>query len=56
MGLQILATDREGTVPIAQADLRGPVAILIGREATGLAEDVMRLADARIAIPIRRGC
>jgi TrmH family RNA methyltransferase len=55
LGLTILAADREGPIPITQVDLRGPVAILIGREASGLDERVMRWADARIAIPIRSG-
>jgi RNA methyltransferase, TrmH family len=54
-GFRILASDRDGPVPIAQADLRGPVAILIGREASGLDETVMRMADVRVAIPIRSG-
>jgi RNA methyltransferase, TrmH family len=55
VGFRIVASERDGPVPIAQADLRGPVAILIGREASGLEESVMRLADARVAIPIRSG-
>lgn len=55
LSVQILAADREGPIPITQADLRGPAAILIGREASGLDESVMRLADARVAIPIRSG-
>lgn len=53
-GLRVLAADRHSEVPVKEAHLRGPVAVLIGREATGLEPDVARQADAAIAIPIRR--
>lgn len=53
-GLQVLAADRHSAVPVKEADLRGPVAVLIGREATGLDPDLALQADASIAIPIRR--
>ena len=55
LGLRVLAADREGPVSISEVDLRGGLAILIGREASGLDESMMRLADARVAIPIRPG-
>lgn len=55
LGLKVLAADREGAVSITEVDLRGGLAILIGREASGLDESVMRLADTRVAIPIRPG-
>ena len=55
LGVRILAADRRGPISLGQSDLRGPMAILIGREASGLDESLMRLADMRVAIPIREG-
>ncbi len=52
-GVRILAADRRSPAPLAEADLRGPVAILIGREATGLAPEIAREASQLVAIPIR---
>jgi RNA methyltransferase, TrmH family len=54
LGLRILAADRHSSVPLQQADLRGPVAVLIGQEAAGLDADLSRRADERAAIPISR--
>lgn len=54
LGLRILAADRRSSVPVQQADLRGPVAVLIGQEATGLDADLRSHADERVAIFIQR--
>ena len=40
---------------LAEADLRGPVAILIGREAAGIAPEIAAEADMLVSIPIRHG-
>jgi RNA methyltransferase, TrmH family len=53
-GLRVLAADRHSAVSAQEADLRGPLAVLIGREATGLDPELARQADASVAIPIRR--
>jgi RNA methyltransferase, TrmH family len=54
LGLRIVATDRRSDRLLTEEDLRGPVAVLIGQEAAGLDEDLVRSADARVAIRIRR--
>jgi RNA methyltransferase, TrmH family len=51
----IVATDRYGPSELAQADLRGSLALLVGNEASGLAEEIAAQAALRLSIPIRPG-
>ena len=52
-GLRVLAaTPRDGR-PLYDADLTGPLAVLLGGEGAGLAPEAERLADERISIPMR---
>ena len=50
--IRIIAASRESPTPVAGADLRGPLAILIGNEAAGFAPEIAREADERVSIPI----
>jgi TrmH family RNA methyltransferase len=52
--VRIVAADRNSPASLAQADLRGPLAILVGREATGLREEIARYASQLLSIPIRK--
>jgi len=52
-GVRITAADRHAAQSLAGADLRGPVALLIGQEAAGLPVELAREADLRLSIPIR---
>jgi TrmH family RNA methyltransferase len=52
--LRIVAAERDSPAPLSQADLRGPLAILVGREATGLPEEIARHASQLLSIPIRK--
>jgi len=54
-GVAIAAADRRARQSLAEVDLRGPVAFLIGREAAGLPDELAREADLRLSIPIRAG-
>jgi TrmH family RNA methyltransferase len=54
-GVRSVATDRHSPSKIMDADLRGSVAILIGREAAGIAPEIAAEADMRVSIPIRPG-
>jgi TrmH family RNA methyltransferase len=54
-GVCIVAADRPSPSPLCQADLRGPVAIMVGREASGLPPEIAREATLRLSIPIRPG-
>ena len=54
-GVRIVAADRRSSCSLAQADLRSPVALLIGNEAAGLPEVMARAADSQLSIPIRPG-
>jgi TrmH family RNA methyltransferase len=53
--VRIVATDRRSPSTIMDADVRGPMAILIGREAVGIAPEIAAEADMRVSIPIRPG-
>ncbi len=52
-GIRVLATASDGERRYDQADLRGPVAILLGGEGSGLHPSVQRRAAARLRIPLR---
>jgi TrmH family RNA methyltransferase len=53
--VRIVAADRHSPSPLCQADLRGSLAILVGREASGLPPEIAREASLRLSIPIRPG-
>ena len=50
-GVRVLATSSHKGTLIAEADLRGPVALLIGGEGAGIPKDVLAQADEVVAIP-----
>jgi len=52
--VRILAAERNSPSSLAQADLKGPIAILVGRESTGLPEEIARYASQLLSIPIRK--
>lgn len=52
-GVRLVATDRASALTLPQADLRGPLAILVGSEASGLAPGITAQASMRLSIPIR---
>ena len=52
-GVRIVATDRHSALHLAQADLRGRLAFLVGNEASGLAPEIAAQAAMRLSIPIR---
>ena len=50
-GVRVLATSSHNGAPIADVDLRGPVALLIGNEGAGIPKNVLAQADEVVAIP-----
>lgn len=54
-GIRSVAADRDSPQPLHEADLKGSLAFLIGREATGLPKEIAERADLRLSIPIRPG-
>lgn len=52
-GLRVLATVPRGGRPPSASDLRRPAAMVLGGEGSGVAEEMLELADARISIPMR---
>jgi TrmH family RNA methyltransferase len=53
--VRIIAADRRSPWPLHEADLRGSLALLLGREASGLAPEIAREASLLLSIPIRPG-
>ena len=51
-GLRTAAAVARGGVAPEAADLRGPLALLLGSEAAGLPEDLTAAADVRLTIPL----
>jgi 23S rRNA (guanosine2251-2'-O)-methyltransferase len=52
-GLRIAAAEADAPLTIAQADLRGPLAIVVGSEGQGLTPAIRRRADVAVRIPMR---
>jgi TrmH family RNA methyltransferase len=50
-GVQVLATSSHKGTMISQADLRGPVALIVGNEGAGLPKELLAQADEIVAIP-----
>jgi RNA methyltransferase, TrmH family len=51
--IRMVAADRHGKTPLAEADLKDSIAFLIGREASGLSPEIAKAADITLSIPIR---
>jgi TrmH family RNA methyltransferase len=47
-----VATVVDGGMPYDHADLRGPVAVVLGSEAHGVAPEVVAAVDERLTIPM----
>ena len=54
-GIRLVAADRRSPASLAEADLRAPLAILVGREATGLPEEISQEVHQFLSIPICAG-
>jgi len=52
-GLRIAAAEADAPLTAADADLRGPLAIVVGSEGQGLSPAVRRRADLAVRIPMR---
>jgi TrmH family RNA methyltransferase len=52
-GARIAAAEPRGGVPLFEADLSGPVALLLGGEGPGLPREAIAAADVRVSIPMR---
>jgi TrmH family RNA methyltransferase len=53
--VRTIGAERESPHALHQTDLQGPLAVLIGKEATGLSQDILNRADMLLSIPIRPG-
>jgi 23S rRNA (guanosine2251-2'-O)-methyltransferase len=52
-GLRIVGTDAEAALTYREADLRGPLVLVVGSEGRGLAPAVRRRCDMLVRIPMR---
>ena len=52
-GVWVFGTAAEGSIPMYQADLSGPVAIVIGSEGDGMSQLVRKNCDVMVNIPMK---
>lgn len=52
-GLRIIGTDADASLAARQADLRGPVVVVVGSEGQGLGPAVRKRCDTVVRIPMR---
>lgn len=50
-GVRLVAASEKGTRPLMQANLTGPVALIIGNEGSGIAPERLALCDEIVTIP-----
>lgn len=53
-GINVLGTNMKGSVPVFEADLTIPSAIVMGAEDTGISKEVIKRADQLIRIPMAK--
>ena len=51
-GVWIFGTAAEGAIPMYQADLKGPSAVVIGNEGVGMSQLVRKNCDVIVSIPM----
>jgi 23S rRNA (guanosine2251-2'-O)-methyltransferase len=51
-GLRVAACTEKGAVPLRNAKLTGPMCVVLGAEDTGISNDILRLADELVVIPM----
>lgn len=52
-GVWVFGTAAEGSIPLYQADLKGPTAIVIGNEGNGMSQLVRKNCDVMVNIPMK---
>ncbi len=52
-GIWVFGTAAEGSIPMYQADLTGPAAIVIGSEGDGMSQLVRKNCDVMVSIPMK---
>ena len=52
-GVWIFGTAAEGAIPMYQADLKGPAALVIGSEGDGMGQLVRKSCDVTVSIPLK---
>lgn len=52
-GVWVFGADMDGSTPLYQADFKGPAAIVIGSEGTGMSRLVAETCDFTVSIPMR---
>ena len=51
-GYRIIAATEKSNTLLFEADLTGPIALVMGSEDTGISREVLKMCDVRLAIPI----
>lgn len=51
-GIKVMACSEEGAISAFEADLTGPVALMMGSEEDGISPEYLKLADEHISLPI----
>lgn len=52
-GLKVVCAEADGSVPVTNAKLTGPVALVMGSEDKGISRDIKSMADAIVKIPLK---
>lgn len=53
LGVRVVAANEKSQVSVWQADLSGPIALIVGSEAYGIRPELLQLCNAQIAIPMQ---
>jgi 23S rRNA (guanosine2251-2'-O)-methyltransferase len=51
-GLKVICADEELGLSVSQADVKGPVVIIMGSEEKGISRELLNVADTKVKIPM----
>lgn len=51
-GMRIVACTEKSSIPLYEVNMRGPVAIILGSEESGISSDLLNMADIKAKIPM----
>lgn len=51
-GLKVISTDEKSSLPVFDADLSGPVVLIMGSEDRGISGELLKISDLVVKIPI----
>jgi len=53
LGLRIISATEKGRIPVSEADLNGPLVLVMGSEEKGITKSILKRTDLQVFIPMK---